>query len=177
MGKAAHALTSAMRQGGDGAMEMARIPAKRNMTISTDEINFRSPRRMRDAKRCHLNAMLIDSNLEADAGMELDTHPGVKRWVKNDEKGLGLLIPYWNIKGSKSVYMPDFVVVTNRDINVIVEMKGIEDNPARYKEKAGERWARAVTNTKSQGQWEYIMVKSVGELRKRIDRFCEAQGR
>lgn len=177
MGKAAHALTSAMRQGGDGAKEMARIPAKRDRTISTDGVDFPSPRRMRDAKRCHLNAMLIDSNLEADAGMELDTHPGVKRWVKNDPRGLGLLVPYWNIKGSKSEYTPDFVVVTDRGINVIVETKGIEDNPARYKQKAAERWVRAVTNAKSHGQWEYIMVKSVGELRKGLDRFCEARSK
>ena len=177
MGKAAHALTSAMRQGGDGAVEEARIPAKRDTIISTDGVDFPSPRRMRNANRCHLNAMLIDSNLEADAGMELDTHPGVKRWVKNDERGLGLLIPYWNVRDTKSEYTPDFVVVTDRDINVIVEMKGIEDNPARYKEKAAERWTRAVTNTKSHGQWEYIMVKSVGELRKGLDQFCEAQGK
>ena len=72
---------------------------------------------------------------------------------------------------------PDFVVVTDRGVNVIVETKGIEDNPARYKEKAAERWVRAVTNAKSHGQWEYIMVKSVGELRKGLDRFCEARSR
>ena len=177
MSKAVHALCSALRKGDGGTLEMARVPLKRDREISTDNVDFPSARRIRVAEKCHLNAMPIDSELEGDAGKVMDMHLGVKRWVKNDEKGLGLRIPYWNRKGVKSEYWPDFVVVTDKGVNVIVEMKGVEDNPARIKAKAAERWVAAVNNTGEHGQWAYIMVRLLGELRAELDGFCEAQSK
>lgn len=177
MNKAVHALGSALRKGGGKTLEVARVPLKRDSEISTDNVDFPSARRIRVAEKCHLNAMLIDSELEGDAGKVMDMHPGVKRWVKNDVKGLGLLIPYWNRKGLKSEYEPDFVVVTDKGVNVIVEMKGVEDDPARIKAKAAERWVAAVNNTGEHGQWAYIMVQLLGDLRVGLDQFCEMQNK
>lgn len=177
MSKAVHALCNALRSGAEETLEVARVPLKQDREISTDNVDFPSARKARVAKKCHLNAMLIHSELEGDAGKVMDLHPGVKRWVKNDVKGLGLLIPYWNRKGLKSEYEPDFVVVTDKGVNVIVEMKGVEDDPARIKAKAAERWVAAVNNTGEHGEWAYIMVKLLGELRAELDGFCEAQSK
>ncbi len=58
---------------------------------------------------------------EQSAAFLLDSHPGVKRWVKNDR--LGFTIPYRH-RGLLSRYIPDFLVVTDRHENVIVEIKG-----------------------------------------------------
>ena len=43
---------------------------------------------------------------EQSAAFLLDSHPGVKKWVKNDR--LGFFIPYRN-KGVPARYVPDFI--------------------------------------------------------------------
>ena len=172
MNTAVRALCNALRKGG-GSMERARIPAKRDTYLTTDEVDYPTPKKLLPADKCHLNAMVIDSKLEGDAGKNLDMHPGVVKWVKNTDKGLGLRIPYWNHMDLRSEYEPDFVVVTDRGINVIVEMKGREDDFARIKAKAAERWVNAVNNHGGHGRWEYIMVQFLGDLRAGLDNLCE----
>ena len=72
--------------------------------------------------RCHLNAMVADTQKwEQSAAFLLDSHVGVKSWVKNDR--LGFFIPYRN-RGLTARYIPDFLVVTNSGQNLIVEVKG-----------------------------------------------------
>ena len=172
MNKAVHALYNALRKGG-GSTERARIPSSRNEQLTTDGVDYSTPKKLLPADKCHLNAMVIDSKLEGDAGKNLDMHPGVVKWVKNTDKGLGLRIPYWNHMDLRSEYEPDFVVVTDRGINVIVEMKGREDDFARIKAKAAERWVNAVNNHGGHGRWEYIMVQFLGDLRAGLDNLCE----
>ena len=85
----------------------------------------------------------------------LDTHPGVRRWVKNDR--LGFFIPYRS-RGLPAKYVPDFIVVTDKDQNVIVEIKGQVTDSADAKAKTALRWAAAVTRLGQHGSWHYRLV-------------------
>lgn len=108
---------------------------------------------------------------EQSAAFLLDTHPGVKRWVKNDR--LGFHIPYRS-RGLPAKYLPDFVVVTDKGENVIVEIKGQVTDSADAKAKAAERWAAAVTRLNQHGSWHYLLVTDPGRLGLMLNAFTDA---
>ncbi len=93
--------------------------------------------------------------------MLLDTHPGVKKWVKNDR--LGFLIPYRN-KGLPVRYVPDIIVETDSNLNVIVEIKGQVTDEADSKANAAHRWTNAVNRLGQNGTWYYLLVTDPGAL-------------
>jgi len=90
----------------------------------------------------------------------LDSHPGVKKWVKNDR--LGFFIPYRN-KGILARYMVDFIVVTDVGLNVIMEIKGQVTDDADVKAKAAQRWVSAVNQLGQHGIWHYLLVTDPGK--------------
>lgn len=129
---------------------------------STLYIDFHTTKPIYPVTRCHLNAMVADTKKwEQSAAFLLDSHPGVKRWVKNDR--LGFKIPYRH-RGLMSHYVPDFIVVTDRDENVIVEIKGQVTDDADTKVKAAERWVEAVNRLGSYGTYKYLLVEDPGRL-------------
>ena len=98
---------------------------------------------------------------EQSAAFLLDSHPGVKSWVKNDR--LGFFIPYRN-RGLPAKYVPDFIVVTDSGRNVVVEIKGQKTDNADVKQKAAERWADAVNRLGDYGTWHCLLVTDPGRL-------------
>jgi type III restriction enzyme len=60
--------------------------------------------------------------------------------------------------------VPDFIAVTDKDQNVIVEVKGQVTDGADAKAKAAERWAAAVTRLGQYGAWHYLLVTDPGRL-------------
>jgi type III restriction enzyme len=98
---------------------------------------------------------------EQSAAFLLDSHPGVMRWVKNDR--LGFFIPYRN-RGVPARYVPDFIAVTDKSINVIVEIKGQVTDGADVKAKAAGRWVGAVNRLGQHGDWHYLFVTDPGRL-------------
>ncbi|SNR73651.1 hypothetical protein [Paracoccus sediminis] len=105
---------------------------------------------------------------EQSAAFLLDSHSGVKRWVKNDR--LGFTIPYRQ-RGLLARYIPDFIVVTDRDENVIVEIKGQVTDDADAKAKAAERWVEAVNRLGGHGVWRYLLVEDPGRLGIQLNEF------
>jgi type III restriction enzyme len=85
----------------------------------------------------------------------------VTKWVKNER--LGFFIPYRR-NGLPARYIPDFIVVTDTDQNVIVEIKGQVTDNADAKAKAAERWTAAVTRLGTHGSWHYLLVTDPGRL-------------
>jgi type III restriction enzyme len=109
---------------------------------------------------------------EQSAAFLLDSHPGVKRWVKNDR--LGFTIRYRQ-RGLLARYIPDFVVVTDLDENVIVEIKGQVTDDADAKAKAAERWVEAVNRLGGQGVWRYLLVEDPARLGIQLNAFTGSQ--
>lgn len=163
MQAAISSLLEAIKKGSKtGEREVAVIPTGAAGRGSTLNVDFHSTKPIYPVNRCHLNAMVADTEKwEQSAAFLLDSHPGVRRWVKNDR--LGFTIPHRH-RGVVSRYVPDFIVVTDKDLNVIVEIKGRVNDDADAKAKAAERWVEAINHTGGYGTWHYLLVDDPGKV-------------
>jgi len=163
MQAAVGALLDAIKRGSSTSdAEVAIIPQGAAGRGSTLYVDFHTTKPIYPVTHCHLNAMVADTQKwEQSAAFILDTHPGVQRWVKNDR--LGFYIPYRS-RGVPAKYLPDFIAVTDKGENVIVEIKGQVSDSADAKAKAAERWIAAVTRLGQHGTWQYLLVTDPGRL-------------
>ena len=109
---------------------------------------------------------------EQSAAFLLDSHPGVVRWVKNDR--LGFFIPYRN-RGVPARYIPDFIAVTDKGLNVVIEIKGQVTDSADSKAKAAERWTAAVNRLGHYGEWHYLMVTDPSRIAEEVNPYANAR--
>jgi type III restriction enzyme len=168
------ALLDAIKKGASTTdAEVAIIPQGAAGRGSTLYVDFHTTKPIYPVNHCHLNAMVADTQKwEQSAAFLLDTHPGVKRWVKNDR--LGFFIPYRS-RGLPAKYVPDFIAVTDSDQNLIIEVKGQVSDSADVKAKAAERWAAAVTRLGQFGVWRYLLVTDPGRLGMTLNAFTNAR--
>ena len=166
--KAVAMLVNAMEvvDGGGRSQEQAVIASGAAGVRSTGLVDFHTGKDLHPAKRCHLNAAVIDFDWERYAGELLDAHPAVRAWVKNDR--LGLVVPYRK-DGVPRNYLPDFLVELVDGRKLLVEIKG-QLGDALLKKAAAERWCRAVTNDRRFGQWSYHLCVGKHALRELLDR-------
>ncbi|HRX82629.1 MAG TPA: restriction endonuclease, partial [Pirellulaceae bacterium] len=82
-----------------------------NPAGSTAFVNFNTSKKERwetDARRCHINWVILDSDWEAEFCRVAESHPKVTAYAKNHN--LGFEVPYK--MGSESRrYRPDFIVL------------------------------------------------------------------
>jgi type III restriction enzyme len=153
--------------------EVAVIPQGASGRGSTLYVDFHTTKPIYPATKCHLNAMVADTNKwEQSAAFLLDSHPGIRKWVKNE--GLGFFIPYRN-KGLPARYLPDFIVETDRGLNLIIEIKGQVTDNADVKAKAAHRWVEAVNRLGQHRTWHYLLVTDPGAVAKAVNVFSTAQ--
>ena len=108
------------------------------------------------AKKCLLNLIPVDNDLEGRFCVFLDAAKDVKKYIKNDVN-LNFYIEYVNKDKGISYYIPDFIVETKKGF-FVVETKGAETTDVELKDKRAEEWckdASELTNKK----WKYIKVK------------------
>lgn len=174
MKAATGSLIEAIKKGAaTGTGEVAIIPQGAAGRGSTLYVDFHTTKPIYPVTRCHLNAMVADTKKwEQSAAFLLDSHPGVVRWVKNDR--LGFTISYRH-RGLLSNYVPDFIVVTDRGENLIVEIKGRVDDDADVKAKAAQRWVEAVNSLGDQGVWRYLLVEDPGRTGQLLNAFVDQQ--
>jgi type III restriction enzyme len=140
-----------------------------NPTGSTAFVNFTTSKETRwqtDARRCHVNWVVCDSDWEAEFCRVAEAHPDVLAYVKN--QNLGLEVPY--LMGSTPrKYLPDFIVRINdgqlEPLNLIVEIKGYRGEDA--KEKANTMrayWVPGVNNLGKFGRWAFAEFTAVYEI-------------
>ncbi|MDN5849845.1 MAG: DEAD/DEAH box helicase family protein, partial [Nitrococcus sp.] len=95
--------------------EMGRRPIKAmldpyNCIGSTRHVNFTTSRTERwatDARRCHINWAVLDSDWEGEFCRVAEAHPRVKAYVENHN--LGLEVPY-RFGSQSRIYRPDYIV-------------------------------------------------------------------
>jgi type III restriction enzyme len=168
------ALLDAIKKGSssDNA-EVAVVPQGAAGRGSTVFVDFHTTKPIYPVTRCHLNAMVADTKKwEQSAAFLLDTHPGVRKWVKNER--LGFFISYRN-KGLPARYLPDFIAETDRGLNLIVEIKGQVTDEADAKAKAAHRWIGAVNRLGQNGIWHYLLVTDPGVLGKVLNAHTTAK--
>jgi type III restriction enzyme len=96
---------------------------------------------------------------------------------------LDFTIPY-RFAEAKHMYVPDFIVVLAQDshdsaaprlnsaaprLNLVLEIKGEEDERDRAKAAGAWRWVEAVNYAATYGRWHYEVCKDVDSLRTRLD--------
>ena len=167
-------LLEAIKKGSSTAQsEVAVVPQGAAGRGSTLFVDFHTTKPIYPVTRCHLNAMVADTQKwEQSSAFLLDSHPGVKKWVKDDR--LGFFIPYRN-RGLPARYIPDFLLVTDTDQNVVVEIKGQVTDGADAKAKAAQRWTAAVNRLGQNGTWHYLLVTDPGRIGDMLNLFTEAQ--
>jgi type III restriction enzyme len=147
------------------------IPDPYNPTGSTLHVNFTTSKRDRwetDARRCHVNWVILDSDWEAEFCRVAEAHPRVRAYVKNH--GLGLEVPY-RYGSEKRTYLPDFIVLVDDGrreddmLHLIVEIKGYRREDAKEKKATMETyWVPGVNNLGAYGRWAFAEFTEVYQI-------------
>ncbi len=142
-----------------------------NPTGSTRHVNFNTSRRDRwetDAKRCHINWVILDSDWEGEFCRVAEAHLKVRAYVKNHN--LGLEVPY-RYGSETRRYIPDFIVLVDdghgdKDLlHLIVEIKGYRREDAKEKKATMENyWVPGVNNLGTYGRWAFAEFTEVYQI-------------
>ena len=139
-----------------------------NPVGSTAHVNFNTSRPDRyrtDARRCHVNWVILDSGWEAEFCRVAEAHPRVRAYVKNHN--LGLDVPY-RCGSAARTYIPDFVVAVDDGrgeddpLHLVVEIKGYRREDAKEKKSTMETyWVPGVNNHERYGRWAFAEFRGV----------------
>ena len=142
-----------------------------NPTGSTIHVNFNTSKKDRwetDARRCHINWVILDSDWEAEFCRVAEAHPRVKAYVKNHN--LGLEVPY-RYGSETRMYRPDFVVLVDDChgdddlLHLVVEIKGYRREDAKEKKSTMDTyWVPGVNNLKTYGRWAFAEFTDVYQI-------------
>ena len=140
-----------------------------NPTGSTMYVNFNTSKQNRwetDARRCHINWVILDSDWEGEFCRVAESHPKVKAYVKN--YNLGLEVPY-RYGSEMRTYLPDFIVLVDDGhedpLHLIVEIKGYRREDAKVKKSTMETyWVPGVNNLGQYGRWAFAEFTEVYQI-------------
>jgi type III restriction enzyme len=119
--------------------------------VSTQEVLFRTSRQAKQTIKSHVSHVVIDTKTwESSVAFHLEQSTLVESYVRNDH--LDFTIDY-EFNGSQHSYIPDFLVKLKNGKNLILEVKGFEDEQARAKHEAAKRWCDAVSGWGEMGKW------------------------
>jgi type III restriction enzyme len=153
-----------------------------NPTGSTLYVNFNTSKESRwetDARRCHVNWVVLDSDWEAEFCRVAESHPKVKAYVKNHN--LGLEVPY-RYGSETRTYIPDFIVLVDDGhgeddpLHLIVEIKGYRGEDAKDKKNTMEAyWIPGVNNHGTYGRWAFAEFTDVYEIQSDFEERVESE--
>ena len=149
---------------------------------STMHVNFNTSRKDRwetDARKCHVNWVILDSDWEAEFCRVAESHPRVKAYVKNHN--LGLEVPY-RYGSETRTYLPDFIVLIDDGkgdtdpLHLIVEIKGYRREDAKEKKSTMETyWVPGVNNHGKYGRWAFSEFTEVYQIESDFEAKVEAE--
>ncbi len=153
-----------------------------NPTGSTLHVNFTTSKTDRwetDARRCHINWVILDSDWEAEFCRVAEAHPRVRAYVKNHN--LGLEVPY-RYGSETRRYIPDFIVLVDDGrgeddpLHLIVEIKGYRREDAKEKKATMENyWVPGVNNLKQYGRWAFAEFTEAYQIEADFEAKVEAE--
>ena len=153
-----------------------------NPTGSTIHVNFNTSKTDRyetDARRSHINWIILDSDWESEFCRVAESHPRVKAYVKNHN--LGLEVPY-RYGSETRKYIPDFIVLVEDGhgdddlLHLIVEIKGYRGEDAKDKKSTMDNyWVPGVNNLKQYGRWAFVEFTDVYQMQHDFAKKVEAE--
>ena len=140
-----------------------------NPSGSTAQVHFNTSKTSHyetDARRCHVNWVVLDSDWEAEFCRVAESHPRVKAYVKNHN--LGLEVPY-RVGAKSRAYIPDFIVQLDDGdadpLHLIAEIKGYRGEDAKDKKTAMDTyWIPGVNRLRDYGRWAFAELTDVYEI-------------
>lgn len=150
-----------------------------NPTSSTIHVNFNTSNKSRwetDARSCHINWVILDSDWEAEFCRVAEAHPLVKAYVKNHNLGLEVPYRYGSIKRK---YIPDFIVLVDDGqedpLNLVVEIKGYRREDAKVKKTTMDTyWVPGVNNNGNYGRWAFVEFTEVFEIETEFNKLIDS---
>ena len=112
--------------------------------------------------KSHINMAVYDSKWEMSAGQELERNKNVLSWVRNTRIGFNIRYLY---NGIIHDYYPDFLIRLANNINLVLEIKGKDDEQNREKRKYLEEWIDMVNSTGAFGTWSWDVAFNPSEVR------------
>lgn len=109
----------------------------------------------------HINFCVHDSTWEYNAAFNLNRHPNVKAWTKNDH--LNFEIPYM-FQGIVHKYRPDYLIKLMDESFLIVEVKGIPTQQDQVKWEYLKEWIEAVNEYGGFGEWNWGIASEPNEI-------------
>jgi len=153
-----------------------------NPTGSTMHVKFNTSKMDRwetDARRCHINWVILDSDWEAEFCRVAEAHPSVRAYVKNHN--LGFEVPY-RYGSEMRQYRPDFIVLVNdghgeKDLSqLVVEIKGYRREDAKEKKGTMDTyWVPGVNNDGRYGRWAFAEFTEVYQIESDFKAKVEAE--
>lgn len=175
-------ITAAITRSMQGTYPIKAVLDPYNPTGSTNHVSFNTTRTHRwetDARRCHINWVVLDSDWEAEFCRVAEAHPKVLAYVKNHN--LGLEVPY-KYGSTMHIYIPDFIVLVDdghgKDdpLRLIVEIKGYRREDAKEKKSTMETyWIPGVNNLGSYGRWAFAEFTEVYQIEADFEDKVEAE--
>lgn len=134
---------------------------------TTAEVDFKTTRPVFSTFKSHINQVVADTaTWEQSAAFRLEQSPHVVCYARNDH--LEFNIPYEYL-GVSHAYEPDYIVRLANGLNVILEVKGYEDDQDKAKHQAARRWVDAVNNWGKLGKWRLHVCKDPQMLGKELE--------
>ena len=175
-------INAAITRGHAGERPVKALLDPYNPVGSTMHVNFTTSKTNRwetDARRCHLNWIVLDSDWEAEFCRVAESHPRVLAYVKNYR--LGFEVPYRY--GSESrTYIPDFIVCVDdghgadNPLNLIVEIKGYRGEDAKEKKSAMDTyWVPGVNRLGTYGRWAFAEFADVYQIQSDFEAAVEPE--
>lgn len=106
--------------------------------------------------KSQISHAVADSTWEHYTATQLEQHPDVAAYAKNDHLGLHL---YYLWRGSKRRFIPDYLIRFANGKQLILEIKGEDSDQNRAKRQALDTWVRAVNARGGFGTWCWDVVK------------------
>ncbi|RNJ73070.1 MAG: type III restriction endonuclease subunit R [Thaumarchaeota archaeon S13] len=119
------------------------------------------------AVKNHISLAVYDYSWELATGHELERNEHVESWVKNDH--IGFVIPY-SYNGSLHEYYPDFLIRLTNNTNLILEVKGKDNEQNKTKLKFLKEWVDAVNLNGEFGAWAYDVAYHHTEVRNILEK-------
>jgi type III restriction enzyme len=175
-------ITAAITRKTIGVSPIKIIPDPYNPIGSTNHVKFNTSKMQRwqtDARRSHINWIILDSDWEAELCRVVESHPRVKAYVKNHS--LGFEVPY-RFGSQNRKYRPDFIVLINDGhgsedlLHLVVEIKGYRGEDAKEKKTTMETyWVPGVNNSGKYGRWSFVELTDVYQIDSDFSKKIEEQ--
>jgi type III restriction enzyme len=175
-------ITAAITQASVGERPIQAVLDPYNPTGSTSHVKFNTSRTDRwetDARRCHINWVILDSGWEGEFCRVAEQHPKVRAYAKNHN--LDLEVPY-RYGSETRRYLPDFVVLVEDGhgeddlLHLIVEIKGYRREDAKEKKATMDTyWVQGVNNHGKYGRWAFAEFTDVYQIKSDFEASVERE--